>query len=175
MSPFIVPIAGAALLSTAVIAALRLFTGYAPARLPNSVLSRREQAVIEAAGNAFFPPGGPIPISGSEAGVVKYFDGYVRRSSRRQVLLMRLLFTFTELAPLVFGPRHRRFTRLSRPEQLEHLRTAFTSRVYLRRVSFVSLRAIMTMAYLANEDVARSMRMIPDRDPFAAPRPPVIA
>ena len=167
MSPLVIPIVVAAALATLAIAILRLFTGYGPARLTPSLLSRREQAVVEAAGNAFFPPGGPIPISGSEAGVVRYFDGYLRRSSRRQVFLMRLLFAFTELSPLVFGPRRRRFTRLSRADQIEHLRRAFVSRVYLRRVSFVSLRAVMTMAYLANDDVAKSMRMVTDADPFA--------
>lgn len=167
MSPIVVPLVVAVVLASLAIAVLRLFTGYGAARLSPSLLSAREQAIVEAAGNAFFPPGGPIPISGSEAGVVRYFDGYLRRSSRRQVFLMRLLFTFTELSPLVFGARRRRFTRLSRDEQIEHLREAFVSRIYLRRVSFVSLRALMTMAYLANAEVARSMRMVTDANPFA--------
>ena len=167
MSPIVIPLVIAAILATLAIAILRLFTGYPPGQPGPTRLSRREQAILEAAGNAFCPPGGPIPLSGSEAGVVHYFDAYLGRSSRRQIVLMRLLFAFTELSPLVFGPRHRRFTRLSQDDKIEHLRQASLSRVYLRRVSFVSLRALMTMAYLANDEVARSMRMTTDTNPFA--------
>lgn len=136
------------------------------AQLSPSVLSAREQAVIAAAGDAFFPARGPIPLSGSEAGVVAYFDAYLRRAPKRQQLLMRLLFLFTELSPLVFGPRRRRFTRLTIEERIAFLRTAFESSIYFRRLTFTSLRALMTMAYLANGEVARSMGMRPNRAPF---------
>ena len=79
---------------------------------------------------------------------------------------MRLLFVFTELSPMVFGPRRRRFTSLHVDERIAFLRTAFESSIYFRRIAFTSLRALMTMAYLANGEVARSMRMRPNRAPF---------
>ncbi len=129
-------------------------------------LTPREQAILSAVADAFFPPAGPIPVSGTQAGIVPYFDRYLERSGMRTQILMRLLFTFTDMSPLVFGPKRRRFTKLDRDEQIAHLQQAFVSRVYFRRVSFVSLRAVMTMAYLANETVAAHMNMRFDADPF---------
>jgi hypothetical protein len=143
-----------------------LLWGYPRGALRGSILGRREQAFVAAAADAFFPAGGPIPVSGAEAGAVPYFDGYLRRSRRTQRFLMRLLFSFTELGPLVFGQRRRRFSRLSLDERLLFLAQASQSRIYFRRVAFISLRALMTMAYLANDDVARTMGMVADLDPF---------
>ncbi len=37
---------------------------------------------------------------------------------------------------------------------------------YFRRLGFISMRALMTMAYLANARVAAHMRMAADTDPF---------
>lgn len=130
------------------------------------LLTRPERELLAAAADAFFPPGGPIPLSGSEANVVRYFDDYVRRAQPTQAFLMRLLFAFMELGPLPFGPRMRRFSRLSLDERIRFLDGARDSRIYFRRVSFISLRALMTMAYLSHPEVARSMGMFDDTDPF---------
>jgi hypothetical protein len=157
-----------ALLATASIAAVaRLASGYGRAPLQPSVMSAREQALLAAVADAFFPPGGPIPCSGTEAGALCYFDGYLRRSVPRQRLLMRLLLLFTELGPLLFGPRRARFTRLSQAERLLYLEESSQSERYFRRITFVSFRALMTMAYLSNDEVASVMRMRADTDPFA--------
>lgn len=129
-------------------------------------LSSPERTLLETAANAFFPEGGPIPLSGSEANVVDYFDDYVNRAQPAQQLLMRLLFAFIELGPLVFGPRFRPFSRLSPEDRIRFLDGARESRIYFRRVSFVSLRALMTMAYLSHPEVARHMKMEPSTDPY---------
>lgn len=131
-----------------------------------SKLSQPERTLVRAVADAFFPPGGPIPVSGTEAGAVDYFDGYVQRSSTRQAVLIRLLLAFTELSPMIFGPRRQRFTVLSHDERVRFLDTARSSSIYFRRVSFVGFRALMTMAYLANDEVARHVGMVADRDPF---------
>ncbi len=157
------------LLIAAVIASLllvRLFFGYAPSKLKSSPLSAREQALVEAAANTFFAPGGPIPLSGSDAGTLSYFDAYFQRCPAHQQLLIRLLLLSTELGPLLFGPRPCRFTRLSHAHRTRFFEEAFSSWLYFRRLSFISLRAIMTMAYLANPEVAKSMNMHARRDPF---------
>ncbi len=146
--------------------AIRLFTDYPAAPLAPSRMSAREQAFIGTVADAFFPPGGPIPVSGREAGVPRYFDGYLRRSGKAQAFLIRLLIAFTELSPLLFGPRRARFSRLTAAEQIVFLDGAFQSRIYFRRIGFISLRALMTMAYLANDRVASHMRMTADTDPF---------
>ena len=138
----------------------------APELGDDAVLSRREQALVAAVADAFFPPDGPIPVSGQQAGLVRYFDGYLGRSAPRQRFLMRLLMLFTELSPLSFGPVHKPFTKLSHAERLDFLQSASTSRIYFRRVAFVSLRALMTMAYLGNGEVGRHMNMKAYTDPF---------
>lgn len=135
-------------------------------RLGDSVLSYSEQEFVCAVANAFFPPGGPIAKSGVEANVLEYFDQYLRNSEPLQQTLIHLLLAFTELSPLIFGPRFRRFTALKQDERIAFLHGAFISRIYFRRVSFISLRAVMTMAYLANDSVAAAMNMKADPDPF---------
>ena len=144
----------------------RLFVGYPADLASDSALSGRERALVATVADTFFAPGGPIPLSGCEAGAVDYFAAYIRRCPRHQQILIRLLILSTELGPLLFGPRPRRFTRLSQAQRTQFFEGAFTSRLYFRRLSFISFRAIMTMAYLANPQVAQCMNMRADRDPF---------
>lgn len=146
---------------------VRLRSGYGPPQLTDALMNHREQAIVAAFANAFFPPGGPIPMSGTEAGVTRYFDDYLKRSAPLQRLLIRLLLRYLELEPFVFGPRASRFSKLPHTEQLASLESTGTSSIYFRRVSFISLRALMTMAYLANEEVARAIRMTQSADPFS--------
>jgi len=155
----------AALLTRAIVA------GYPPARLQKgALLSRKEQAIVSACADALFPPGGPIPLSGTDAGLLAYMDVYVRRLPPLARLLVRLLFLSLEHGPWVFGPRPARFTRLRPAERIAVLRAMATSRMYFRRLSCLSLRAMMTMGYLAHPDVARTMRMVTHQAPFDAPR-----
>jgi hypothetical protein len=90
----------------------------------------------------------------------------LRRSNKRSRFLLHLLFVFMQFGPLLFGPRRRRFTKLDRSQQVRFLHEAFTSRIYFRRVAFVSLRAVMTMAYLSNDAVAKHMGMVAQTNPF---------
>jgi hypothetical protein len=136
-----------------------------------AMLSRSERALVEAAADAFFPPGGPIPLSGSAAGAAPYLARYLARSGARERLLLRLLLHFTEWSPLAFGPRRilprwARFSRMPFAEQVRFLEQAGHSRLYLRRVAFLSLRALLSMAYLANDEVTRAMGARLDTDPF---------
>jgi len=147
--------------------------GYPPPRLPRGAfLGRKEQAVVAACADALFPPGGPIPLSGTQAGLVAYMDRYVGGLPALPRLLGRLLFHSIEHGPWIFGPRHVRFTRLRPEERIEALRAMAESRRYFRRVSFLSLRAMMTMGYLANPEVAKRMRMVPNLAPFEPRRGP---
>lgn len=131
--------------------------GYPPPRLPTRVLSAKEQAIIAACADTLFPVGGPIPLSGTEAGLVAYVELYVARAPRAMRPLMRLLFHFIEHSPWLFGPRHARFTRLSQAARVAALSSMATSRIYFRRVAFLSLRTMLSMGYLANEHVARAI------------------
>ena len=46
------------------------------------------------------------------------------------------------------------------------MRRASTSRIYFMRVVFLSLRTLLTMAYLADESVAEAIGIRADTDPF---------
>lgn len=141
--------------------------GYPPATLPEgSFFSRKEQAIVAACADALFPPGGPIPFSGTEAGLLAYMDRYVGGLPPSPRLLGRLLFQSVEHATWIFGPRRVRFTRLRPEERIEALRIMAESTLYFRRVSFLSMRAMMTMGYLANPRVAESMHVRANLAPF---------
>lgn len=155
----------------AALLARAVFAGYPPAPLARgALLSRKEQAIVAACADALFPPGGPIPLSGTDAGLLAYMDNYFRRLPPLARGLARLLLQSVEHGPWIFGPRPARFTRLRPLERVAVLRAMATSRVYLRRVSCLSLRAMMTMGYLAHPEVARTMRMVCDPAPFETAR-----
>jgi hypothetical protein len=158
-------VAFAAVLVTLLVRAIAL--GYPAATLPaGSALSRKEQAIAAACADALFPPGGPIPVSGTEAGLVAYMNTYIARLPPSPRTLARLLFHFVEHGPWIFGPRLARFTRLSAEERILALREMSESSIYFRRVAFISLRAMMTMGYLAHPAVAEAMHMVADPAPF---------
>lgn len=145
--------------------------GYPAPELPRgSLLGRKEQAVVAACADALFPPGGPIPLSGTQAGLVAYMDRYLSGLPALPRLLGRLLFHSIEHGPWIFGPRRVRFTRLTHAERVAVLHEMFESSLYFRRVSFLSMRAMMTMGYLANPEVAKTMRMVADLSPFEQKR-----
>jgi hypothetical protein len=152
-----------------------VFLGYPAHSVPTRNLSRKERAILAAAADALFPPGGPIPLSGTDAGAIPYLDAYVGRVDRTQRALMRLLFQAVEHGPWILGPRFVRFTRLRAAERTLFLGKLAKSDLYFNRVIFLSLRVMLTMAYLANEDVARRMRIEINLAPFApcpvAPEP----
>lgn len=149
-----------------------VFLGYPAARVRGAFLGRKEQAIVAACADALFPPGGPIPLSGTEAGLVAYMDTYVRRLGRSQRFLIKLLLWSIEHTPWIFGPRHARFSRISHEERLAVLADMAKSSIYFRRISFLSLRAILTMAYLAHPVVAERVGMVSSVAPFEGERVP---
>src|SRR5512142_1129788 len=112
-------------------------------------MRKNEQAVVAACADAMFPPAGPIPVSGTDAGLVAYVESYLAGLPRSQRLLVRLLFLFIQLSPWLFGPHRSRFTRLRPAERIRVFEDMAVSRVYFRRIAFLSMRAIMTMGYFA--------------------------
>jgi len=154
-------------LALVVLLARAIAFGYPAPRLPRgSLLGRKEQAIVAAFADALFPPGGPIPLSGTDAGLVAYVDRYVLGLPALPRLLVRLLFQSIEHGPWLFGPRRVRFTRLAQAERVTALGQMAESPIYFRRVSFLSMRAMMTMGYLAHPDVAKTMGMVANLSPF---------
>lgn len=119
------------------------------------------RAFLEAASDAMFPPGGPIPESGIDAGVPAYVERYVAAVPPRVRLLMRLLFFLVEHASLP------RFSKLPHERRVAALEGWRTSRFFLRRLVFTSLRAILTMGYFADPGVLRRAGLAP----FEIPTP----
>jgi hypothetical protein len=141
--------------------------GGGPAPGPRArTLSARERVIVAACADALFPSGGPIPLSGTEAGLVDYMDRYVARAPRPLRPYMRLLLHFIELSPWVFGPCRARFTRLSHEDRIAALASMAQSRIYFRRLTFLSLRTMLSMGYLANEKVARAIGVTCCAAPF---------
>ncbi len=128
-------------------------------------LSRREYAFIEAAAEAMFPRGGALEPSGRDAGVARYVDGFVASQPRRLRVLIHLLVFLCEHAALFFplGGRggFRPFTRLSPEARVRYLDSWRTSSWALRRLVFTSLRAIVTLGYLADPVVLRALGLAP--------------
>jgi hypothetical protein len=129
-------------------------------------LGGKGRAVVAAVADTLFPAGELFPLSGSAAGVVEFMEQYLGRSRPIERLLIHLLLLFTELSPLAFGPRPLPFTKLAVPERAELLRDAADSRIYFRRIAFTSLRALLTMGYLDNAQVAGRIGIKPDPNPF---------
>lgn len=144
----------------------QLFLGYRAADPACRALNRREQALVAAAADTLFPPGGCITLSGSQAGLVRYFDESYAELPKDKRVLLSLLFIFTEHAPWIFGPKRGRFTRLSPKDREAALNAMETSPLYFRRLCFASLRGVLCMGYLANAEVARQIGSTQNLDPF---------
>jgi hypothetical protein len=159
---------GLAVLVAGILLAWRLFARYPridPARF--RVLAPREAAFLEAASEALFPRGGELAVSGSEAGIPAWVDGYVALQPARGRLLMRLLFCLVEQATLVFAAPgrggRRRFSSLDPAQRVAVLEAWQRSRFFARRLVFTSLRAILTMGYFAHPAVLRGLGLAPYR------------
>jgi hypothetical protein len=154
----------AALAAAAVWGLRRLLAGYAVAE-PRTTLAAREWAMVAAAAEAMFPPGGAIPASGLEAGVPAYVDRYVGSVPPTIRLLMRMLFLLFEQATLLLpapGPGgRRRFSDLSVEQRVAVLERWRTSGFFPLRLAFTSLRAILCMGYLADPAVLRQLDLAP--------------
>ena len=146
-------------------AGVRIFAGYPPAD-GFRFLARREVAFLDAAADAIYPPGGPLPPSGSEARISATLDAYLGIVPPRMRLLMRLLF-FLSSTRRSSSPRppprgRRRFSSLSagaargRARGLAHAAACFP-----RRLVFTSLRALLTNAYVADPAVLRHLGLAP--------------
>jgi hypothetical protein len=145
------------------------FFGYPPRRFAARILNAREQAILSACAQAMFPDRDVMPLSGEEAGVVEFLDQHLFELPKPNRKLVRLLFVFVEHSPWLFWEPSRPFRRFSALD--EKSRTAFLlgmaeSRFYFRRVCFVSLRALLCMAYLAHPAIAARVGSTPNQHPF---------
>lgn len=142
-----------------------LFFGYPPPRFAARALSKKELAIASACAETLFPERDPMPLTGLEAGVVEYLDAHVAGLPNDKRFQIRLLLAFIEHSPWIFGPSSR-FTALSPSLREIFLAEMATSRLYFRRLCFVSLRTLLCFAYFANEKIAARVGSAPNLQPF---------
>jgi hypothetical protein len=150
---------------TALLAARRVWAGYAPPAVPSRTLARRELGFLTAAADTVFPPGGAITGSGSDAEVAERTDIWVAEIAASMRLLIRLLLFLVEHATLFFpAPGRggfRRFSSLDVGQREAALRAWSESSLAPRRLVFQSLRAVLTMGYLSDPAVLRELGVAP--------------
>jgi hypothetical protein len=143
----------------------RVFVGYPEPQAPYQRLRRDEAAFLSAASEALFPPGGAVEPSGLEAGIPDYVDRYLGDVPPKISFLMRCLFLLFEHATFFVrapGPGgRRRFSALTREQQVAVLERWRRSGSFPMRLVFTSLRAILTMGYFAAPAVLRALRLAP--------------
>ncbi len=151
--------------ATAVWGVRRLALGYPDPQFPHRRLARGEVALLGAAAEAMYPPGGAIDCSGREADVPGYLDRFLDASHPRIRTLMHLLFFCVEHATLVLpapGPGgRRRFSSLEPEQQVAALAAWSNGRWFFQRLVFTSLRALLTLGYFASPAVMRPLRLVP--------------
>lgn len=143
----------------------RVCGGYPEPEAKLARLSRREAAFVAAAAEALFPRGGAVPPSGLDAGVPAWCDRWLDALPPATRRLVRALFVLVEHATLVFPAPGwdgwRRFSALDAERRGAVLEGWRTSRFFLRRLVFTSLRAIVTQGYFADAAVLRSLGLAP--------------
>jgi hypothetical protein len=143
----------------------RLFLGYPRVRESYRLLAPREVAFLDSAAAAVFPPGGAIPLAGADAGLPRYADGFLTSLPAHLRLQVRAMLMLFEQATIFFpapGPRgRRRFSALSPEQQVAVLAGWSGSRLFLRRIAFTALRAVLTMGYLAHPNALRAVNLAP--------------
>jgi hypothetical protein len=146
-------------------AVLRFAAGYGRRDPAFAQLSARELTLVRAAADAAFPPGGAIPLSGTEAGIPAHIDRYLAALPPRNRTLIRLLFVLIEHATLIFQAPgwdgFRRFSSLTLDQRMAVLEGWARSSIQPRRLVFQSLRAVLTMGYFASPAVLRAMGLAP--------------
>ena len=152
-------------LTLALALAWRVWAGYPRPASPLSGLSRREAALVAAVAEALFPRGGAVQPSGLDAGVPAWCGRWLAALPRGTRLLVRCLFALVEHATLLFPAPgwdgFRRFSALDPERRGQLLESWRTSRWFLRRLVFTSLRAIVTQGYFADAAVLRALRLAP--------------
>jgi hypothetical protein len=143
----------------------RVLGGYPRPASPLARLSRREAAFVAATAEAMFPRGGAVPPSGLDAGVPAWTDRWLDALPAATRLLVRCLFALVEHATLLFPAPGwdgwRRFSALDAERRGAVLEGWRTSRWFLRRLVFTSLRAIVTQGYFADAAVLRALGLAP--------------
>ncbi len=143
----------------------RALAGYAADASPRAVLARRETAFVQAAAEVLFPPSEELPLSGAQADLPGYADGYLADLPARQRGLVRALFALFEQATLIWpapGPGgFKRFSSLSTEQRLAVLKSWQGSRSSLRRMCLTALKAVLILGYVGHPESLAALGLAP--------------
>lgn len=143
----------------------RLFLGYPRPSGSHRLIAPREAAFLDAAAEATFPPGGAIPLSGRDADLPGYADSFLLSLPSHLRLQVRAMFLLFEQATIFFPGKgrggRRRFSALSPEQRIQALESWAHSGLFLRRLAFTALRAVLTMGYLGHPVAMRAVHLAP--------------
>jgi hypothetical protein len=146
-------------------AIMRAAVGYPDPGRRYRALGRGEVAFVSSAAEAMYPSGGTIPSSGLDADLPSYIDRLMMASRPQTRRLMHLLFILMEHATLFFpAPGRggmRRFSALESEQRVAVLDGWAESALFVRRLVFTSLRAVLTLGYFAHPPVVRTLGLAP--------------
>ncbi len=128
------------------------FLGYDSAPSGMEGMNRMEAAFCRALAETMYPRGAGEWPCYDEAKVLEETSYYLKGVYSQKRLLIGLLLTFSELAPLL-RPPFRRFTRLTPEKRLALLEGWNTSRIAFLNLCAASLRSLLNLAYLSNPKV----------------------
>lgn len=115
-------------------------------------LSDSEAETLRAFTMRLIPPGGPIPPSAEDVGVVRKIDEALAQEDRDvQKQFSMALFLF-EFAPL-FSRKFARFTNLSESDQVEVMKNWSRSRWQLKRNVFNAMKDLSMFMYYTTDSV----------------------
>lgn len=153
------------------IAFARLRLGYARPDARLEVIGPGEAAFLRAAAQTLFPvessgPSAPAGLrDGGDIDLPGYMDGYLKLLPFRQRLLLRVLLLLFEHSTLLFPARglgaFRRFSSMTSEQRQHVLRSWEGSRLYLRRVAFTALKAVMVLGYVGDHENLRALGLSP--------------
>lgn len=148
-------------LALVVFLAIRLFWGYPKPKRSFQIIAPRDVAFLDAAAEVFFPPGEGMPLSGLEADLPGYADDYLAQLPIQKRRLILALFTLFEQGPLLWPARgvgaFRRFSSLDPEQRVRVMQGWSESRLFLRRMAFSALKAVLILGYLGRPESLSSL------------------
>ena len=151
---------GIAIVSYAV---FRVGFGYPKTRFES--LTRADAALVARAAEAMYPAGGAIPSSGADADLPAYLDRFLVASVPQIRILVHLLLFLVEHATLIFPAPgwggFRRFSALTADQRVAVLDGWYESNLFVRRLVFTTLRALLTLGFFAHPPVLRALNLAP--------------